>query len=108
MSYQKKILLKFYPRPWMLKAACVNVDPELFYPRAGQQACTSEQTQEAIAVCRRCPVIYDCLRWAFETGDKYAILGGKTPNQRTRIRREALHRRLIISEETGVPAVSRS
>lgn len=108
MSYQRKLSLKFHPRRWMAEAACRGVDPELFYPEEGAQACTTKQVQEALAVCRRCPVTFDCLKWAFETGDKYAILGGKTPNQRTRIRREALHRRLIISEETGVPAVSRS
>lgn len=85
-------------RGWMLKAACTEADPELFYPEEGQRAYTSEQTQKAVAVCRRCPVVFECLKWAFETGDTYAILGGRTPNQRSRIRREALHRRQLIEE----------
>jgi WhiB family transcriptional regulator, redox-sensing transcriptional regulator len=62
--------------------ACKNEDPELFFPRSYDNYEYERQVQEAKAVCQRCPMVYDCLQFALETGDKYAILGGSTPNER--------------------------
>lgn len=69
--------------PWMDQALCPETDPELFFPEAG----SSERNSQAIRVCAACPVRLECLDWAFRTGDRHAILGGLTPNQRSRVRR---------------------
>ena len=71
---------------WMEKAACQEEDPELFYGEKGKFS--NPRTMEALRVCRMCPVKTDCLKWAIETGDGHGILGGMTPAQRSRYRRE--------------------
>lgn len=68
---------------WMREALCGD-DPELFFPEPGEDA------EAAIRICEHCPVRAWCLQWAFETGDRHAILGGKTPYQRTVIARTML------------------
>jgi len=41
----------------------------------------------AKAVCAQCPVRLDCLRWAYETEDRWSVLGGYTPRERIGLRR---------------------
>lgn len=67
--------------PWMASANCRYTDPEIFYPT---QAGKWTQARAALKVCSKCPVALDCLNWAFEIGDLHAILGGTTPEQRTK------------------------
>lgn len=69
---------------WMSEAECRNSNPDLFYPSATGRW-SQRRIREALQVCRRCPVIADCLAWAFEMKDGHAILGGTTPDQRTRM-----------------------
>lgn len=69
------------PLRWMRRALCADADPDLFYPEPGDV--TARET--AIRICNHCPVKLTCLRWALETGDRFAILGGKTAQQRTYI-----------------------
>jgi WhiB family redox-sensing transcriptional regulator len=65
-------------------AACGEEDLELFYPEPGDTA--SEQA--AKHVCAACPVQQPCLEMALATGDQHAILGGTTPQERVRLRRQ--------------------
>jgi WhiB family redox-sensing transcriptional regulator len=67
------------------KAACQDVEPEIFFPNYSEGG----EFQEALAkkVCRSCPIINECLEFALHTGDKWAILGGMTPAERTSIKR---------------------
>ncbi len=65
-------------------AACGDQDLELFYPDPGDQAAE----QAAKQVCAACPVKQPCLEMALQTGDQHAILGGTTPQQRGRLRRQ--------------------
>ena len=67
---------------WMQEAACRGHDPSLWYPELGE----TEKRNEALRICTSCPVKKECLDWAFEVDDRWAILGNKTPKQRTRIR----------------------
>lgn len=69
---------------WRDSAACRSADPELFFATDTGRFL---HPREAIRVCRDCPVIADCLEWAIRSGDKFAILGGMTPRQRTDYRR---------------------
>jgi hypothetical protein len=50
---------------WRAKAACLDEDPELFFP-SGTTGAALEQTQQAKAVCQRCPVRAQCLEWAIK------------------------------------------
>jgi WhiB family transcriptional regulator, redox-sensing transcriptional regulator len=76
-----------YAPPWLGDAACIGEDPDLFFGTdAGKFS--GPKTKQAIAICKDCPVIKKCLSWALQTGDGFAVLGGMTPQQRTRYRRE--------------------
>lgn len=60
---------------------CRDVDPELFFPASGN----IEYAEPAIAVCRRCPFLHECLAYAL-THDVDGVWGGTTPAQRDRLR----------------------
>jgi WhiB family redox-sensing transcriptional regulator len=65
-------------------AACGDEDLELFYPEPGDTAAE----QAAKQVCAACPVKQPCLEMALQTDDQHAILGGTTPAERARLRRQ--------------------
>ena len=67
------------PPRWVLRANCAGTDPESFYPHRGQRAAA------AIRVCRRCPVLAECLESALEQREE-GVWGGTTERQRQRIR----------------------
>ena len=50
---------------WRSKAACLTVDPELFFP-IGNTGPAIAQVAEAKAVCRECEVVGICLQWAID------------------------------------------
>ena len=54
---------------WRDRAACLDEDPELFFP-IGNTGPAILQIEEAKAVCRRCEVIDTCLKWAIESGQE--------------------------------------
>lgn len=74
-----------------LPPPCTKEDAELFFPRSYEGAEYQHQIREAKAVCRKCPIDTrtNCLEFALDTGDKYGILGGTTPAERSAIQ----HRR---------------
>lgn len=74
---------------WMKRARCADADPALFFPEPGED--NTMKTDAAKRICRHCPVKARCLQWAFETGDRWAVLGETTPNQRTRLRERFRH-----------------
>lgn len=74
---------------WRQRAACLNEDPELFFPD-GTTGTAFEQTQRAKAVCRNCAVIKQCLQWALDHNQDAGIWGGLSEEERRNIRR--LHR----------------
>lgn len=78
---------------WMENAKCRDEDPELFYPEHGKFSTPGVKT--AIRICRGCPVINECLNWALATGDSFGVLGGMTPQQRTKYRRDREYARHI-------------
>jgi WhiB family redox-sensing transcriptional regulator len=62
--------------PWTYPGrACRDIDTNLFFPDVGGNG------KEAIAICKTCPVIVQCLDYAM-THDEYGVWGGKTRNQR--------------------------
>jgi WhiB family redox-sensing transcriptional regulator len=75
-------------RAWQMRANCMGVDPDLFFPERGAS------TREAKEVCRGCVVREDCLEYALANGEKFGIWGGLSERERRRIRRaRALVRR---------------
>lgn len=66
---------------WQEWARCREADPELFFPADGQPA------EPARRICRRCPVIRDCLDEAMRHEERHGVWGGTSPNQRTTLRR---------------------
>jgi WhiB family redox-sensing transcriptional regulator len=71
---------------WRHEAACRDEDPELFFP-IGNTGPALVQIEEAKAVCRRCPVIDECLRWALETGQDAGVWGGLSEDERRALKR---------------------
>lgn len=74
-------------KDWRDRAACRDVDPELFFPLG--EVLPPKQEAAAKAVCRRCPVRAECLSWACRTGLTFGIAGGKTESERRALRRLA-------------------
>ena len=77
---------------WRHWAACRGQDPELFFPVGiGLEALT--QTQQAQAVCRRCPVQSECYDYAWRNGILDGVWGGcGEEERRARKRREQRQR----------------
>ncbi|MBZ9644598.1 WhiB family transcriptional regulator [Streptomyces sp. PSKA30] len=76
---------------WRERAACLHEDPDLFFP-IGNTGPTLEQIDEARAVCRRCPVVEQCLDWAIQVGQVEGIWGGMTDSERRALRRRQARR----------------
>jgi len=78
---------------WRDRAACLDEDPELFFP-VGNTAPAFLQIEEARAVCRRCEVIDTCLSWAVETRQDAGVWGGQSADQRQSLKRRTARARL--------------
>jgi WhiB family redox-sensing transcriptional regulator len=74
---------------WRDRAACRDEDPELFFP-IGTSEPALLQTEHAKAVCRRCPVVNDCLQWAVQSGKDTGVWGGLDEQERQALKRTGL------------------
>jgi len=91
---------------WRDRAACLGVDPELFFP-IGNTGPALIQIEDAKAVCRRCEVIDDCLSWAMDSRQEDGVWGGLSADERRALkRRNARARR--SSELPGEPPITAS
>jgi WhiB family redox-sensing transcriptional regulator len=66
------------------------MDTETFFPLPGR---SGETTKAAIKVCRACPVITECLRWALEERELHGIWGGMTQEERAAMMRRGARTR---------------
>jgi hypothetical protein len=71
---------------WRDTAACLNEDPELFFP-LGEDGPWLLIIEEAKAVCRRCPVVEACLTYALGQKVDHGVFGGLTGTERHSLRR---------------------
>lgn len=62
------------------RAACLGVDPDLFFPDRGQD------TAQAKRVCLGCSIVADCGEYALRVGESHGVWGGMSERQRRRIR----------------------
>jgi hypothetical protein len=74
------------PVDWRKSAACLDEDPELFFP-LGTEGHWALQIEQAKAVCARCPVTQDCLANALQHPSE-GIFGGLTQPERHNLRRQ--------------------
>lgn len=102
-------LRRFIDRPeWMADAACIDEDPNLFFPPVTQPGrrlkpgrAAAEQTRQAKAVCRRCDVQGACLAFAMETDERFGIWGGLNEHERDELRRRELRKGWTPSGRVG-------
>ncbi len=84
---------------WWSRAACAGADPELFFPISHSGPAVRQVTR-AKAVCARCDIQRECLRYALDAGSIQGVWGGMTEEERRRLVRR--------QRRTGVPAPSGS
>jgi len=78
---------------WRHEAACLEEDPELFFP-IGNTGPALLQIEEAKKVCRRCTVRDACLQWALEAGQDHGVWGGLSEDERRALKRRAARSRI--------------
>jgi WhiB family transcriptional regulator, redox-sensing transcriptional regulator len=71
---------------WRNVAACLNEDPELFFP-VGTTDPAFLQIERARVVCLRCEVVETCLEWAIESRQDTGVWGGLSSEQRRNLKR---------------------
>jgi WhiB family transcriptional regulator, redox-sensing transcriptional regulator len=80
------------PLHWQHEAACAvpGTDPDLFFDVAGEGPHERRLREaQALAYCRRCPVVAECLAYAEADGVDIGVWGRTTAQQRI-IRARAL------------------
>jgi WhiB family transcriptional regulator, redox-sensing transcriptional regulator len=89
---------------WWSLAACQSVDPDIFFPGSATNPARA-QLVAAKAVCGRCPVQAECLRYAMAAGPVHGIWGGLTQEERRLLRqREAKARTRASGRPDGAPS----
>lgn len=71
------------PGDWSAEAACVNVDSSVFFPDTAHY-------ERALFICGGCEVRAECLAHALRCNEESGVWGGKTPEERRRLRRARL------------------
>jgi WhiB family redox-sensing transcriptional regulator len=71
---------------WRNRSACLDEDPELFFP-IGNTGPALLQIEEARAVCCRCEVVETCLSWAVESRQDAGVWGGQSDDERRALKR---------------------
>jgi WhiB family transcriptional regulator, redox-sensing transcriptional regulator len=69
------------PANWQSRAACLDGDPDLFFPIAPSGPAL-QQMEQAKAVCARCPVRRECLQYALATLQVHGVWGGTNEEER--------------------------
>ena len=77
---------------WRSRAACLSVDPELFFP-IGNTGPAVVQVTEAKRVCNSCTVSETCLQWAIENHQDSGVWGGLSEEERRSLKRRAARAR---------------
>src|SRR4051794_10849210 len=77
---------EFLAMDWRHRSACLDEDPELFFP-IGNTGPAILQIEEAKQVCRRCDVREQCLAWALEAGQDHGVWGGLSEDERRALKR---------------------
>jgi WhiB family transcriptional regulator, redox-sensing transcriptional regulator len=81
---------------WWSRAACATADPELFFPISSSGPAL-RQVMRAKAICARCDIQPECLRYALGAGSIQGVWGGMTEEERRRLLRR--------QRRSGMPAL---
>lgn len=73
---------------WLKAAACTGAHDAMF------PGSSATEIEDAKALCRRCPVLQECLKWALDTRQEYGVWGGMSEEERFRLRRSVTRRQL--------------
>ncbi|WP_281182143.1 WhiB family transcriptional regulator [Aldersonia kunmingensis] len=74
---------------WRLGASCRGEAADDFFVAEQVRGKVRAQLERrAKRVCRDCPVLEDCRRYAVEAGEPHGIWGGLTTSERASIRRQ--------------------
>jgi WhiB family redox-sensing transcriptional regulator len=68
-------------RNWWESAACLEADPELFFPVATRGP-GQDEIARAKEVCATCRVRRQCLQYALATRQPHGVWGGMTEDER--------------------------
>lgn len=66
---------------WLARAKCADRHGDKFFP-VGTSGPALDETEQAKAVCRGCPVKAECLSWALATGMDHGVWGGMSEDER--------------------------
>lgn len=73
---------------WRLRARCRNMDPNLFFPRDGEErGARARRERDAKAICAACPVLPSCRLHALTAREPFGVWGGTTEADRYQISR---------------------
>ena len=72
MSFSSPSRVAAVTRPWVERAACRDVDPELWFPNDRD----SYERAQAIKICGSCDVKAQCLKVARKRRERFGIWGG--------------------------------
>jgi WhiB family redox-sensing transcriptional regulator len=86
---------------WREWAACFGLDPEQFFPAPSGHP---DRAAEAKRVCAGCPVRELCLADALANADMHGVRGGKTADERLKLRRRAHRRKATCGNRGGYVA----
>ncbi|MGW1163150.1 WhiB family transcriptional regulator [Streptomyces sp. NPDC002513] len=68
---------------WQAVAACRGMESSMFFPPSGERGRARRKREEAArAVCRTCPVIGACRRFATASNQRYGVWGGLSETER--------------------------
>jgi WhiB family redox-sensing transcriptional regulator len=79
---------------WRHDAACLDEDPELFFP-IGNTGPALLQIEDAKAVCRQCSVAAICLQWALDNNQDSGVWGGLSEDERRSLKRRTARARRV-------------
>ncbi|HEX4659666.1 MAG TPA: WhiB family transcriptional regulator [Streptosporangiaceae bacterium] len=88
---------------WWSLAACQSADPDLFFPISASGR-ASAQMARAKAICARCLVQDDCLRYALAADPVHGVWGGMSEEERRRLRRREQKARARAAERSSLAA----
>jgi WhiB family redox-sensing transcriptional regulator len=77
---------------WRSSAACLDADPELFFP-IGNSDPAFRQIEKAKVVCLRCAVAQTCLEWAVRSRQDAGVWGGLSVDERRALKRRTARAR---------------
>ncbi|WP_423213655.1 WhiB family transcriptional regulator [Pseudonocardia sediminis] len=86
---------------WQMRAACRDLDSELFFHPSNERGpAANARDRAAKVVCSGCPVLEECRSHALDVHEPYGVWGGLTARERETILRRS-YQRTPLSELSG-------